>query len=157
MRHLALIVLLTFSTIGNAQIGKIKTYEKPTELGRVDRYIGEFYALYTFSYTELNSETKAYVLTFINEQTLYDKNKTPETKVLRFTATQEEFNYFYSFLEQGFKQVQKRSLEVGQELVTTVKIKSIYLYIYVDYKNGESASFRVTKRELAKLFGKDYY
>lgn len=154
MRHLTLILLLTFSIIGNAQIGKIKTYEKPTELGRVDRYIGEFYALYTFSYTELNSETKAYVLTFTDEQTLYNRNKTAETKVLRFTATQEEFEYFYSFLEQGFKQDQNRSLEVGQDLVKTVKINSKYLYVYVNYTNGESASFRVTKRELAKLFGK---
>lgn len=154
MRHLALILLLTFSIIGNAQIGKIKTYEKPTELGRVDRYIGEFYALYTFSYTEINSETKAYVLTFTDEQTLYNRNKTAETRVLKFTATQEEFEYFYSFLEQGFKQDQNRSLEVGQDLVKTVKINSKYLYVYVNYTTGESACFRVTKRELAKLFGK---
>ncbi len=155
MRHSALALLLTFSLIGNAQIGKIKTYEKPTELGRVERYIDDLYALYTLSYRELDSNIKSYILTFTNEQTLYDKNKTLDTRALRFTATQEEFDYFYSFLEQGFKQVDNRSLEVGQDLVKTIKISSRYLYIYVDSKNGESASFRVSKRELAKLFGKE--
>jgi len=154
MKHSALALLLTFSLIGNAQIGKMRAYEKPTELGKVERYIGNLYALYTLSYKELDSITNSYVLTFTNEQTLYDKNKTLDTRVLRFTATQEEFDYLYSFLEEGFKQVQNRSLEVGQDLVKTTKTSSKYLYIYVDYKNGESASFRVSKRELAKLFGK---
>lgn len=154
MRYYILVLLLTFSLFGYSQIGKSLTYDNPTELGNVERYLGDTYALYTLSYIELDSKTKAYVLTFTNENTLYDNDKTPDVRSLGFTATQEEFDYFYSFLQQGFKQDQIRSLEVGQDLVKTITTGSRFLHINIDFQNGESASFRVSKRQLAKLFGK---
>ena len=154
MRYFLLAILLTLSPFGYSQIGKSVTYENPTELGEVERYIGKFYALYTLSYFDLDSKTRAYVLNFTNENTLYH-NQTPELKSLVFTATQEEFDYFYSFLQQGFKQDQVRALEVGRDLIKTVTTGSRFLHINVDFKNGESASFRVSRRQLTKLFGKN--
>lgn len=145
--------MLTLSLFGYSQIGKTLTYENLIEVGEVERSIGGYYAAYTLSYIDLDSKTKAYVLTFSNENTLYS-SRTPDVRSLGFIATQEEFDYFYSFLLQGFNQDQFRSLEVGQTLVRTITTGSRFLHINVDFQNGERASFRVSKRQLAKLFGK---
>ncbi len=154
MRYPILALLLTFSLYSYSQIGESYTYKNPTELGKVERYLGDTYALYTLSYVELDSKIKVYVLTFTNENTLYDIDRTPDLRSLCFTANQEEFDYFYSFLQQGFKEDQIRSLDVGQDIVKTVTTGSRFLHIFVNFRNGESASFRVSKRQLAKLFGK---
>ena len=154
MRYFVLFIIFTFSSSSFSQIGKSETYENPTEVGRIERYLGDTHALYALSFTERDSKTKIYVLTFTNENTLYDNDKIPDLRALRFTATQDEFDYLYAFLQQGFNLKQIRSLEVGEHLVKTITGKSRFLYINVDFKDGDSAMFRVSKRQLAKLFGK---
>lgn len=71
-----------------------------------------------------------------------------------YIATQDEYDYFYDFLIQGFKEDQIRSLEVGQDVVKTLPPISRFLYIYVNFKDGTSASLKLKKRQLTKLFGK---
>lgn len=154
MRYLVIALLLVLPTFSYSQIGKFSSYDKPIQLGKVERYLGNTYALYTLSYIELDSITRAYVITFTDENTLYNNDKAADIRTLSFKATEEELNYFYSFLQKGFTQTQIRSLEVGQDLVKTVITGSKFLHIVIKFHNGDSASFRVSKKQLPKLFGR---
>jgi hypothetical protein len=54
----------------------------------------------------------------------------------------------------GFKEDQSRSLAVGEDVVKTTPLISGFLYIYVNFKDGTSATLKLKKRQLTKLFGK---
>ncbi len=154
MRNFILVLVLIISSDTYSQIGKSQIYDKPTEVGKVERLLGDTYSLYTLSFTEMEQGKTIYVLTFTNENTLYDNDNVTDIRALGFMATQNEFDYFYNFLRQGFKEDQMKSLEVGQDVVKTLTPRSRFLYISVDFKDGTSAMLKLTKRQLAKLFGK---
>lgn len=153
MRNFILFLVLIISSNTYAQIDKPQINYKFTEVGRVERLLGAYYTLYTLSFIEDEQGRRGYVLAFTNEKTLYDNNGI-DIRTLNFLATREEFDYFYIFLSQGFKEDQIRSLEVGQDVVKTLPLISRFLYIYVDFKDGTSASLKLKRKQLAKLFGK---
>ncbi len=152
MKYILISIGFFISSNVYAQIGKSKKVDKITEVGRVERILGDYISVYTLSFLEKDGND-FYCLAFTNEQTLYADNS-PDQKILTFTATQDEFDYFYNFLLEGFEEEQFRYLEVGQDTVKTLPPISTFLYIYVDFKDGTSASLKLTKRQLSQLFGK---
>jgi len=152
MRVVILILFLIISSNICAQIGTSKKTDKITEIGSVERIFGDYISVYTLSYLEKDGDN-FYGLVFTNEQTLYDDDS-PDQKILTFTANQDEFDYLYNFLLEGFKEDQIRYLDVGQDIVKTLPLINRFLYIYVNFKDGTYASLKLTKRQLAKLFGK---
>lgn len=154
MKYFLLVLVLIISPDLYGQIGELETYNKITEVGKVERLVGNtYYALYTLSFVEVEKGKRNYILVFTNERTLYDSD-VADTRSLSFMATQSEFDYLYDFLIQGFNEDQIRSLEVGQNIVKTLPLTSKFMYIYVDFKDGKSASLKLKKRQLAKLFGR---
>ena len=152
MKYILISIVFLISSHVYAQRGKSKKVDKITEVGSVERILGDYISVYTLSFIEKDGNN-LYGLAFTNEQTLYDDDS-PDQKILTFTATQDEFDYFYNFLLEGFEEDQIRYLEVGQDILKTLPPISTFLYIYVDFKDGTSASFKLTKRQLSKLFGK---
>jgi len=153
MKHTLISILFIIASNAYAQIGKSKKSDKITEIGSVERILGDYISIYSLSFLEKDG-IKTYALAFTNEQTLYDDDS-PDQKILIFTATQDEFDYFYNFLLEGFDEETFRYLAVGQDIVKTLPPINTFLYIYVSFKDGTSASLKLTKRQLAKLFGKD--
>ena len=52
----------------------------------------------------------------------------------------------------GIQEDQLRYLEVGQAVIKTPPAIRRYLYIYVEIKDGTSASLRLKRSQLLKLF-----
>lgn len=153
MKYFILSIVLLISSDIHAQIGKSKKLFETTEVGRIERFFSDYPSLYTLDFVENKDGKRTYVLVFTNEETLYD-NTPVDTKSLTFIATQKEFDYLFNFLVDGFKEDQNRYLEVGKEIIQTLPPIRKYLYIYVHYKDGSSASLRLRKKQLFKLFGK---
>lgn len=153
MRCVIISFLIFNYSISFSQIGKVNTYENLIELGRVERYVGNTYALYTFSFIEVDSINNVYVLSFTNENTLYN-NSSPDIRSVGFEATKDQLDYFFKFLLDGFDQKQIRTLDVGNHLVKTVPPSSKFLHIFIDFEGEDSASFRISKKQLARLFGR---
>lgn len=144
MRYFPIVALLWFSISSYAQIGNVQTYENPIEIGTL--YGGKHRLVY---YDRADSK-RQYMLAFHNEQYV----NVSDTRVLAFSATQEEFDYFYQFLRDGFNMNSVRSLEVGEELVKTMPPSMGYMNVWVDFADGTSAKLIFSKRQLDKLFGK---
>lgn len=128
MEYFIISVVLFISSDIYAQIGKSQKFDKITKVGRVERILGNYYSLYTLSFIEEEKGKRTYVLVFTNEQTLYN-NISTDIRSLSFMATQNEFDYFYNFLYEGFKEDQIRYLEVGQDIVKTLPPRRRFLYI----------------------------
>lgn len=152
MKFLLISLVIVFSTNVYSQIGKSQIADKIIEVGSVERILGDYISVYSLSFLEKEG-IKFYALAFTNERTLYDDNS-PDQKILAFNATQDEFDYLYNFLLDGFEEEHIRYLEVGQDIIKTIPLTTKYLYVYVDYQDGTSASFKVSKWQLSKLFGK---
>jgi len=152
MRYFLISLIFLISSNLYSQIGQSKKVDKIIDVGSVERILGDYISVYSLSYLKKEGNT-FYALAFTNEQTLYDDNS-PDQKVLVFRATQAEFDYLFKFLLEGFEEDQIRYLEVGEDVIKTLPLINNFLYIHVDYKDGSSASLKLKKRQLSKLFGK---
>ena len=153
MKYFIISIILFISSGIYAQIGKSKKLDKQTVVGEVKRIVGNYYSYYILAFKEDEGGKRTYSLAFTEEHNLYDMTSA-DTRVLIFIATQNELDYLFNFLVEGFKENQSRYLEVGQDIVKTVPPIRKFLYIYVDFKDGTSASLKLKKRQLFKLFGK---
>jgi hypothetical protein len=153
MKSLILALALITSSGIYAQIGESQSSVKEIEVGKVERYTGNYYTQYTFSFLENKRGDRVYILAFTNERTLYESDDI-DMRFLNFRATQDELDYLYDFLLQGFEENQIRALEVGQDIIETSPLISKFLYIYVYFNDGTVASLKLKKRQLARLFGR---
>ncbi|MCO5725545.1 hypothetical protein [Robiginitalea marina] len=144
MRFLFVIAFLSVSFSSHCQIGKAKSYENPTEVGRL--YGGK----HVLAYHDIGGGRRQYILSFWNEEYI----NVQDVKTLSFEATQEDFDYFYSFLLEGYKANKVRSLEVGNAELVTYPDNLGYMDVGVNFKDGTTGKLIFSKRQLAKLFGK---
>lgn len=152
MKYILVSLVFFISSNVPAQIGKSKNGDKITEIGTVERILGDYISVHTLSLIEKEGNS-FYGLAFTNEQTLYE-DKSPDQKILIFKATQDEFEYLYNFLLNGFEENQIRYLEIGQDTIKTLPPINKFLYIYVDFKDGTSGSLKLKETQLSNLFGK---
>lgn len=152
MKYFLISLVFLVSSDAYSQIGKSRKADKMVEVGSIERILGDYISVYSLSYLEKNGN-KFYGLAFTNERTLYDDNS-PDQKILTFQATQDEFDYLYNFLLKGFEEEQIRYLDVGEDVLKTLPPTNKFLYIYIDFQNGTTASLKLKKKQLAKLFGK---
>ena len=152
MKYFLISLVLLVSLDTYSQIGESRKADKLVEVGSIERILGDYISVYSLSYLEKNGN-KFYGLAFTNEQTLYDDNS-PDQKIITFQATQDEFDYLYNFLLEGFEEKQIRYLDVGQDVIKTLPMTNRFLYIYIDFNDGTTASLKLKKKQLAKLFGK---
>jgi hypothetical protein len=144
MRLLLVVALFSVSISSYPQIGRAKTYDSPTEVGRL--YGGK----HLLAYNDIGGDKRQYILSFWNEEYV----NIQDIKTLTFEATKEDFDYFYDFLRDGFNANQVRSLEVGNAEVVTYPDNLGYMNVAVNFKDGTSGKLIFSKRQLAKLFGK---
>lgn len=141
----AFIVAMLCGAFTFAQIGESQKLEESVIVGEVKMpYKG-------LEYYEIDGQ-KFYILSFRNAE--YPSIN--DIRQLTFYASNEELEYLYQFLKNGFGNKEQRILDIGEDRITTNPyMGAIALTIY--YKDGSKAWTDITKRQLDRLFEKNKY
>ncbi len=90
-----------------------------------------------------------YYLTYIN----LEYAKIRDTKTISFYASQDDLEYLFNFLMDGFKTKETRSITLGEDEIT-IKKKSLSIIVSVYHSNSTNGFFYLSKRQTERLFGK---
>ena len=147
MKYLITALTLLFTLSLSAQIGKAKENTKWTTIGVADKLVGT---------PKLSKVENG------NLYDLYYKNfeypNIDDSKHLFFEATPDELDYLYNEFASVFKSKSKdmKNIKVGNATVYYSR-QAASIMIQIDYEDisGETSGwFFVSKKRLAKLFGK---
>lgn len=140
-----MLIVLIFANNSYSQIGNAIKLEETDILGIADKMVG----LPKLAYSEIDKNTKQYYLYYYNLE--YPTIKDIQT--ISFTATSEELEYFYKFLQSGFDSTDKQSLKIGDASIIIYKTYSS-IKVSVTQKNDIPGWFYLSKKQIDKLFGK---
>lgn len=128
-----------------SQISTAKKLDESVIMGIADKMVG----LPKLAYSEIDKNTKQYYLYYYNLE--YPTIKDIQT--ISFTATSDELEYFYKFLQSGFDSTDKQSLKIGDASIIIYKTYSS-IKVSVTQKNDIPGWFYLSKKQIDKLFGK---
>ena len=147
MKKLLSVLVLTFTISLSAQIGETKENTKWITIGIADKLMGTPKLDKTESGNQYDLYYRNYEYTSLNDM-----------KHLYFNATPEELDYLYNEFASVFttKSKETKNISVGNATIYYRK-QSASIRITIDYdsESGETSGwFFVSKKKLAKLFGK---
>ena len=147
MRNLLKVLVLTFTISLSAQIGETKENTKWITIGIADKLMGT-------PKLDKTESGNLYDLYYRN----YEYTSLNDMKHLYFNATPEELDYLYNEFASVFttKSKETKNISVGNATIYYRK-QSASIRITIDYdsESGETSGwFFVSKKKLAKLFGK---
>ena len=127
------------------QVGESRTVEESALVGVADKMVG--YPRLDFYKRE--DGNNLYLLTYIN----LEYANIRDTKTISFYANQEDLEYLFNFLMDGFKTKEKRSLTLGEDEIN-IKKASLSIIVNVHHSNSTNGFFYLSKRQTERLFGK---
>ena len=151
MKKLLIALITLISVSGNAQIREIEK-SKFEEIGKVGG-VGAFVSSFSVMKDTAKGGTNTYLWMYNNlkYQTITD------IKSISFTATEEDFNNFYQFLQTQVtaEKGTEKDLELGKSRLNfkTYRALGVSSLMITDYSTG--GFFYITSKQLDKLFGKN--
>ena len=130
------------------QVGESRTVEESILVGKADKNVG--YPRLDFYKRE--DGNNLYLLTYIN----LEYANIRDTKTISFYANQEDLEYLFNFLMDGFKTKETRSITLGEDEII-IKKTMASIRISVLHSQGLNGWFYLSKRQTERLFGKRWY
>jgi hypothetical protein len=151
MKNLLMSLIILTSISANAQIREVET-SKFEDIGKVGG-VGAFVSSMSIMKDTAKGGTNTYLWMYNNlkYQTITD------IKSIRFTATEEDFNNFYQFLQKQINADKgtEKDLELGKSRLNFKTYKALGVSSLMIYDYSSEGFFYITSKQLDKLFGKN--